>query len=64
MQSFNQATAMTRFYAKPMLLIEFDSNKPFALQVEFYYLIVFHLSQVIGTSPTSLQVCKIRSFCM
>ena len=35
MQSFNQATAMTRFYAKPMLLIEFDSNKPFALQVQF-----------------------------
>ena len=34
MQSFNQATAMTRFYAKPMLLIEFDSNKPFALQVQ------------------------------
>ena len=29
---YNQATAMTRFYAKPMLLIEFDSNKPFALQ--------------------------------
>ena len=35
MQSLNQATAMTRFYAKPMLLIEFDSNKPFALQVQF-----------------------------
>ena len=31
-----QATAMTRFYAKPMLLIEFDSNKPFALQGKYY----------------------------
>ena len=34
---FNQATNMTRFYAKPMLLIEFDQNKPFALQGKYYY---------------------------
>ena len=33
---YNQATAMTRFYAKPMLLIEFDQNKPFALQGKYY----------------------------
>ena len=33
---YNQATAMTRFYAKPMLLIEFDEKKPFALQGKFY----------------------------
>ena len=33
---FNQATSMTRFYAKPMLLIEFDQNKPFALQGKYY----------------------------
>ena len=33
---YNQATAMTRFYAKPMLLIEFDSNKPFALQGKYF----------------------------
>jgi hypothetical protein len=33
---FNQATSMTRFYAKPMLLIEFDNNKPFALQGKYY----------------------------
>ena len=31
---YNQATSMTRFYAKPMLLIEFDAGKPFALQVD------------------------------
>ena len=33
---FNQATSMTRFYARPMLLIEFDQNKPFALQGKYY----------------------------
>ena len=27
---------MMRFYAKPMLLIEFDQNKPFALQGKYY----------------------------
>ena len=32
---YQQATAMTRYYAKPMLLIEFDQNKPFDLQVNF-----------------------------
>lgn len=30
---YQQALSMTRHYAKPMLLIEFDQNKPFALQV-------------------------------
>lgn len=30
---YNQALAMTRHYAKPMLLIEFDKDKPFDLQV-------------------------------
>ena len=33
---YNQATAMTRFYTKPMLLIEFDHDKPFALQGKYY----------------------------
>ena len=33
---YNQATSMTRFYARPMLLIEFDQNKPFALQGKYY----------------------------
>lgn len=33
---YNQATSMTRFYAMPMLLIEFDSNKPFSLQGKYY----------------------------
>lgn len=32
---YQQATIMTRHYAKPMLLIEFDQNKPFDLQVNF-----------------------------
>jgi len=30
---YNQAVSMTRHYAKPMLLIEFDQNKPFCFQV-------------------------------
>merc|ERR1711972_602697 len=33
---YNQATSMARFYAKPMLLIEFDTNKPFSLQGKYY----------------------------
>ncbi|XP_063242959.1 DNA repair endonuclease XPF [Bacillus rossius redtenbacheri] len=33
---YNQALAMTRHYAKPMLLIEFDQNRPFALQGRYY----------------------------
>jgi len=33
---YNQALAMTRHYSKPMLLIEFDQNKPFALQGTYY----------------------------
>ena len=30
---YNQATAMCRYYKRPILLIEFDPNKPFSLQV-------------------------------
>ena len=30
---YNQVVAMTRFYKKPVLLIEFDPNKSFSLQV-------------------------------
>ena len=30
---YNQAQSMTRYYKKPILLIEFDQNKPFYLQV-------------------------------
>uniref|UniRef100_A0A0A9ZJ13 DNA repair endonuclease XPF n=2 Tax=Lygus hesperus TaxID=30085 RepID=A0A0A9ZJ13_LYGHE len=33
---YTQALAMTRHYAKPILLIEFDENKPFALQGRYY----------------------------
>ncbi|XP_058796659.1 DNA repair endonuclease XPF [Phymastichus coffea] len=33
---YNQAVAMSRYYAKPMLLIEFDPNKPFGLQGKYY----------------------------
>jgi len=33
---YNQAQEMTRHYAKPMLLIEFDHDKPFALQGKYY----------------------------
>ena len=33
---YNQATSMSRFYSNPMLLIEFDTNKPFSLQGKYY----------------------------
>ncbi|KAL2713079.1 DNA repair endonuclease XPF isoform X1 [Vespula squamosa] len=33
---YNQAVAMTRHYSKPMLLIEFDQNKPFCFQGCYY----------------------------
>ncbi|KAL0276275.1 UNVERIFIED_CONTAM: hypothetical protein PYX00_003883 [Menopon gallinae] len=33
---YNQATAMTRHYARPMLLIEFDKDRPFDLQNRHY----------------------------
>jgi DNA excision repair protein ERCC-4 len=34
---YNQAQAMTRAYAKPMLLIEFDHNKSFTLNLGKYF---------------------------
>ncbi|XP_053982136.1 DNA repair endonuclease XPF [Hylaeus volcanicus] len=33
---YNQAISMTRYYTKPMLLIEFDPNKPFCFQGYYY----------------------------
>lgn len=33
---YNQVQSMSRHYAKPMLLIEFEHDKPFALQGKFY----------------------------
>ncbi|XP_044006341.1 DNA repair endonuclease XPF [Aphidius gifuensis] len=33
---YNQAVSMTRHYAKPMLLIEFDQNKAFSLSGNYY----------------------------
>ncbi|XP_034943246.1 DNA repair endonuclease XPF isoform X2 [Chelonus insularis] len=33
---YNQAISMTRHYEKPMLLIEFDQNKSFCLQGNYY----------------------------
>ncbi|XP_043278151.1 DNA repair endonuclease XPF [Venturia canescens] len=33
---YNQAVSMTRYYTKPMLLIEFDQNKSFCLQGNYY----------------------------
>lgn len=34
---FNQATAMTRHYRKPVLLIEFEEKKSFSLQVGYVW---------------------------
>ncbi len=47
---YNQATNMTRFYEKPMLLIEFDQSKPFALQGKYY------LSRDIGSSDVAARL--------
>ena len=33
---YSQATSMSRFYSSPMLLIEFDTNKPFSLQGKYF----------------------------
>lgn len=33
---YNQATSMCRYYKRPILLIEFDQNKPFHLQGRFF----------------------------
>ncbi|XP_071550106.1 DNA repair endonuclease XPF [Panulirus ornatus] len=33
---YNQAQAMTRYYKRPILLIEFDHNKPFHLQGRYF----------------------------
>ncbi|XP_049793067.1 DNA repair endonuclease XPF [Schistocerca nitens] len=33
---YNQALTMTRHYKKPMLLIEYELNKPFAMQGQYY----------------------------
>ena len=30
---YNQCVSMSRYYKRPVLLIEFDANKPFSLQV-------------------------------
>lgn len=39
---YHQALMMCRYYTKPILLIEFDQNKPFDLQVViFYFFILF-----------------------
>ena len=33
---YNQAVSMCRHYKRPVLLIEFDPNKPFSLQVRLF----------------------------
>lgn len=33
---YNQAQSMTRYYKRPILLIEFDQNKPFHLQGKYF----------------------------
>lgn len=38
---YTQVLSMTRYYAKPILLIEFDQNKPFALQVRYLLILLF-----------------------
>lgn len=40
---YNQALMMCRHYMKPILLIEFDQNKPFDLQVTSLLIYVLQL---------------------
>ncbi len=55
---YNQATNMTRFYARPMLLIEFDHNKPFALQGRYLGSIVQNAQVVaINVLPSNHYWC-------
>ena len=42
---YNQATSMCRYYKRPVLLIEFDTAKPFSLHVRInppFHLSLFH----------------------
>ena len=40
-----KATAMVRYYAKPMLLIEFDDKKPFSLQAQYIYMYLYFINK-------------------
>lgn len=51
---YNQCIQMQRFYAKPILLIEFDQNKPFHLQGKYM------LSQPQSNSINSSQTDVLR----
>ena len=53
---YNQATSMSRFYTKPMLLIEFDTNKPFSLQGKYY------MSRDVQSSDLSMCLKDYYSF--
>lgn len=45
---YHQALMMCRYYTKPILLIEFDQNKPFDLQVIFFLCYVYILKLLNG----------------
>ena len=38
---YNQCVSMCRYYKKPVLLIEFDANKSFSLQVKCQQFLIF-----------------------
>jgi DNA excision repair protein ERCC-4 len=61
---YNQALAMTRHYNKPILLIEFDQNKPFTLQVyasssinDFIFVVMFRKSDARSWWVWQKQLC-------
>ncbi|XP_075228902.1 DNA repair endonuclease XPF mei-9 [Lycorma delicatula] len=47
---YTQVLSMTRYYSKPILLIEFDQNKPFVLQGRYY------LSSDIGSGDITAKL--------
>ena len=62
---YNQCESMCRFYRRPVLLIEFDPNKSFALQVsivsaQYLLLVILSTRFHLYFSGSLLNVEKIR----
>jgi hypothetical protein len=60
---YHQALMMCRHYVKPILLIEFDQNKPFDLQVIKLSCLIHHHHHHLKASPC-LDSHKSLSFAM
>ena len=54
---YTQATAMTRHYHRPVLLIEFPENKAFSLQVRTLLSLVHEACRDVYTQSLSFSLC-------